>query len=106
MKNSKIIYMMCLLGFLCFGISNAQIREPFFEVHDRGELWETMNDDGTIGAPNPTNQFEFYPSMDWPGGPHELTLKESQRSYMVAAGMWLAGNTGGEYAIFYRTWPF
>jgi hypothetical protein len=47
-------------------------RTPSFEIHDRGILWETMKDDGTIGAPNPTSRYQFYPSMDWPGGPSEL----------------------------------
>src|SRR5690606_11440969 len=31
----------------------AQVREAEFRVHDRGELWETAKDDGTLGAPAP-----------------------------------------------------
>jgi hypothetical protein len=84
----------------------GQIREPEFEIHDRGELWETMNDDGTMGAPSPTNQYEFYPSMDWPGGPHQLKLKEQQRSYMVGAGMWIAGKDQGNSLFFTEHGPF
>ncbi len=69
----------------------AQVREAGFELHDRGALWETMNDDGTIGAPNPTNPFEFFPSMDWPGGPHALPSKDEQRHYSAGAGLWIGG---------------
>ena len=61
-----------------------------------------MNDDGTIGAPNPTNQYEFFPSMDWPGGPHELLLKDEQRSYMVGSIQLLRedlGQTAGHKKI-------
>ncbi len=64
-------------------------RTPAFKIHDRGILWETMKDDGTIGAPNPTSRYQFYPSMDWPGGPDELSTKDDQRSYMVGAGIWI-----------------
>lgn len=71
-------------------------RTPSFEIHDRGILWETMKDDGTIGAPSPTSRYQFYPSMDWPGGPDELSTKDDQRSYMVGAGIWVGWkNTGG-----------
>ena len=94
-----------MLVFLA-GLVNAQIREPEFRIHDRGVLWETMNDDGTIGAPNPTNQYEFYPSMDWPGGPHELPLKIEQRSYMVAAGLWLGGRHQDGSLFFTEHGPF
>lgn len=84
----------------------AQQRAAEFEVHDRGELWETMKDDGTVGAPSPTNIFEFYPSMDWPGGPAELTSKEQQRSYNVAGGTWIAGKRGDESLLFVENGPF
>ena len=30
--------------------ATAQVREPEFRVHDRGELWETAKDDGTLGG--------------------------------------------------------
>ena len=106
MKSYKIIYKASILSVLLLGAVNGQIREPEFKIHDRGVLWETMNDDGTIGAPNPTNQYEYYPSMDWPGGPHQLALKEQQRSYMVGAGMWLAGNHQSGTLFFTEHGPF
>jgi hypothetical protein len=86
--------------------ASAQIRLAEFEIHDRGILWETMKDDGTIGAPNPTNIVEFYPSMDWPGGPDELTTKEEQRSYNVAGGLWIAGRRDDESLLFVENGPF
>ncbi len=69
----------------------AQVRTPEFEVHDRGNLWETMKDNGTIGSLNPTNTTEFFPGMDWPGGPATLVSKNDQRSYLYAAGLWIGG---------------
>ncbi len=104
MKNLKIIYIITLISF---GTTiMAQIRNAEFMVHDRGMLWETMKDDGTIGAPNPTNPFEYYPSMDWPGGPHELALKQEQRSYMVGAGLWIGGRHQGGNLFFTENGPF
>ncbi|HLT48019.1 MAG TPA: hypothetical protein VK002_12370 [Rubricoccaceae bacterium] len=73
----------------------AQVREAEFRVHDRGELWETAKDDGTLGAPAPLDPFEYFPSMDWPGGPAELETKEEQRSYHAGAGLWIGGRRGG-----------
>ncbi len=74
----------------------GQVRTPEFEVHNRGNLWETMKDNGTIGPLNPTNTTEFYPGMDWPGGPEELNSKNDQRSYLYGAGLWIGGfHTGG-----------
>jgi len=84
----------------------SQTRTPDFKIHDRGNLWDTMRDDGTIGAPNPMNSYEFYPSMDWPGGPHKLHSKESQRSYMVAAGMWIGWKTAAGAVEFSERGPF
>ncbi len=91
---------------LAVDASSAQIRVAEFEIHDRGDLWETMKDDGTIGAPAPTNISEFYPSMDWPGGPDKLTTKEEQRSYNVAAGTWIAGKRADESLLFVENGPF
>ncbi|MGE5498723.1 MAG: hypothetical protein ACM3Q2_11660, partial [Syntrophothermus sp.] len=71
-------------------IVNAQARKAEFKIHDRGLLWETMKDDGTIGAPDPLNRFEYFPSMDWPGGPDQMQ-KDDQRSYMLGAGIWIGG---------------
>ena len=79
----------------------AQVREADFRVHDRGELWETAKDDGTLGAPNPTDPFEYFPSMDWPGGPAELETKEEQRSYHAGAGLWVGGRRA-DGAVFFN----
>ncbi len=98
MKN--IFLHSLFLLFLASSLSLfAQIRNADFEVHNRGILWETMNDDGTIGAAEPLDQFSFYPSMDWPGGPGTLPLKDEQRSYMAGAGMWMGGIRDG--ALFF-----
>jgi len=80
-------------------------RIPSFEIHDRGILWETMKDDGTIGAPNPTSRYQFYPSMDWPGGPSELSTKDNQRSYMVGAGIWVGWKNSSGSIIFSENGP-
>ena len=81
--------------------ATAQVREADFRVHDRGELWETAKDDGTLGAPNPTSPFEYFPSMDWPGGPAELETKEEQRSYHAGAGLWIGGRRA-DGAVFFN----
>lgn len=83
----------------------AQVRNADFEIHDRGELWETMKDNGTIGAPNPTNRFEYYPSMDWPGGP-DFMNKDDQRSYSVGSGMWIGGKKADGSVFFTENGPF
>ena len=106
MKTTILYLTMFLVIIQQPAILTGQIREPEFNLHDRGVLWETMNDDGTIGAPNPTNQFEFFPSMDWPGGPHTLPLKIEQRSYMVGAGMWLGGKHQDGTLFFTEHGPF
>jgi hypothetical protein len=99
-----------LLSFLGIQVGSeylpAQIRQAEFEIHDRGNLWETMKDDGTIGAPNPLNPFEYYPSMDWPGGPTLLPSKDEQRSYMVAAGIWMGGRKADGSLFFTENGPF
>ena len=41
----------------------AQNRTPDFRLHDRGEIWDTMNDDGTHGS-HPLKLGDYYPSMD------------------------------------------
>ncbi|MEZ4764987.1 MAG: hypothetical protein R3C26_17960 [Calditrichia bacterium] len=64
-----------------------------------------MKDNGTIGAPDPLDQFAFYPSMDWPGGPDELLLKDEQRSYMAGAGLWMGGMLNGS-VFFTEKRPF
>ncbi len=69
----------------------GQVRTPEYQVHDRGNLWETMKDNGMIGPMNPTNTTEFLPGMDWPGGPETLVSKNDQRSYLYGAGIWVGG---------------
>lgn len=88
--NRKIQYHLGIIILLA-GTVFAQIRVPEYEIHDRGNLWETMKDDGTIGAIRPTDPSEFLPGMDWPGGPHQLTSKLDQRSYLYGAGLWIGG---------------
>ena len=84
---------------------SAQVRNADFKIHDRGNLWETMKDNGTIGAPNPTNRFENYPSMDWPGGPNKMN-KDDQRSYSVGSGMWIGGKKSDGSVFFTENGPF
>ena len=104
MKISLKIFSIILLSGLCYLIF-PQARNADFKIHDRGNLWETMKDNGTIGAPDPTNRFETYPSMDWPGGPHILN-KDDQRSYMVGAGMWIGGKRNDGSIFFTENGPF
>jgi hypothetical protein len=97
------------LALACLWVAapaHAQIRQAGFEVHDRGELWETVKDDGTLGAPNPMNPFEHYPSADWPGGPHRLVSKEEQRSYHAGMGLWLGGRRANGALFFTEHGPF
>ena len=104
MKNSVQKIVTAIL-ILCSTFTFAQIRKADFLIHDRGNLWETMKDDGTIGAPNPTNRFESFPSMDWPGGPHKL-IKDDQRSYSPATGLWIGGKKNGNEIFFIENGPF
>jgi hypothetical protein len=106
MKIAKMTLFVTYVLLSCISIIFAQIRQAEFEIHDRGMLWETVKDDGTIGAPNPTNQYEFFPSMDWPGGPHTLPLKDEQRSYMVGSGMWIGGKHQDGTLFFTEHGPF
>ncbi len=99
-KSILIILMITALAEV-----SAQVRSAEFEIHNRGILWETMKDDGTIGAPDPTDRFEYYPSMDWPGGPSKLD-KDDQRSYMVGAGIWIGGKHSDGSVFFTENGPF
>ena len=72
----------------------AQNRTPDFRLHDRGEIWDTMNDDGTHGS-HPLKLGDYYPSMDWPAGPHALNHPWEQRSYLYKAGVWMGGVVNG-----------
>ncbi len=81
---------MCIVIFLLFTASvQAQYREPLFKIHDRGVLWETVKDNGQIGGVY--SSFQYFPSMDWPGGPAILPNKDEQQSYMQGAGFWVGG---------------
>ena len=82
------------------------MRTAEFEIHDRGDLWDTVKDDGTVGAPSPTNLFEFFPSMDWPGGPSTLLSKDEQRSYNFAGGTWIGGRRADGSLFFVENGPF
>ena len=100
-------YAFCALTMVAFArMAQAQVRTAEFEVHDRGDLWDTMKDDGTVGAPSPTNLFEFFPSMDWPGGPHTLLSKDEQRSYNFAGGTWIGGRRPDGSLFFVENGPF
>ncbi|MFA8451857.1 MAG: hypothetical protein ACEPOW_14275 [Bacteroidales bacterium] len=95
-----------LVIILLFAVSLfAQARKADFKIHKRANLWETMKDDGTIGAPDPTNRFETYPSMDWPGGPLKMS-KDDQRSYQAGAGLWIGGLKGDGSIFFTENGPF
>ncbi|MDE2833987.1 MAG: hypothetical protein OXM02_05650 [Bacteroidota bacterium] len=95
-----------LLVLIPAGAAAAQVRTAEFEVHDRGDLWDTMKDDGTLGAPSPGNLFEFFPSMDWPGGPAILLSKDEQRSYNFAGGTWIGGRREDGSLFFVENGPF
>jgi len=94
-----------LIAFIFCPSVVAQVRNADFKIHDRGNLWETMKDNGTIGAPNPTNRFEYYPSMDWPGGPNTMN-KDNQRCYSVGSGMWIGGKRFDGSIFFNENGPF
>lgn len=100
------LYKLILVLFVILSLGNlfAQARNAEYEIHKRGKLWETMKDDGTIGAPDPTDRFEYYPSMDWPGGPEKLE-KDDQRSYMVGAGTWIGGKRSDGSIFFVENGP-
>ena len=86
-NQSKPIYVF-LFGLISIIVSQDRI--PDFRLHDRGEIWDTMNDDGTHGS-HPLKLGDYYPSMDWPAGPHELNHPWEQRSYLYKAGVWMGG---------------
>tara|TARA_S200000501_G_scaffold91635_1_gene85002 strand:- start:190 stop:2016 length:1827 start_codon:yes stop_codon:yes gene_type:complete len=90
-----MIYKITLILVTVIEFCLSQVRIPAYETHDRGELWDTMNDDGTHGS-YPQRVGEFKPSMDWPAGPKIFNGPYEQRSYMYKAGVWTGGTLNGE----------
>ncbi len=99
----KIFFIVLFTGLYIKAFPQARNAE--FKIHDRGNLWETVKDDGTLGPADPTNRFNTYPSMDWPGGPHTLN-KDDQRSYDFGAGMWIGGKRNDGTTFFTENGPF
>jgi hypothetical protein len=95
-----LLILILVISQICFG----QYREPLFKIHDRGALWETVKDNGQIGGL--FSPFEFFPSMDWPGGPDILPTKDEQRSYMQGAGFWIGGKNPNGSTFFNEMGPF
>src|SRR5690606_18205760 len=98
----KIIYSLLISGI--FIPLFPQSTNAAFKIHETGKLWKTAKDDGTLGPANPLNRFETFPSMDWPGGPHNLN-KDDQRSYNYGAGVWIGGRKNGTI-FFTENGPF
>ncbi len=100
----KIFPIIIIIVFLLSTLGISQYREPLFKIHDRGDLWETVKDNGQIGGM--FSPFEFYPSMDWPGGPSVLPTKDEQRSNMQGAGLWIGGKNPDGSIFFNEMGPF
>jgi len=103
-KKYRLQYILVLSILFALPLQ-GQIRFPEFQVLNRGNLWETINDDGRIGYVDPMNPIYSYPSMDWPGGPDELPSKNEQRSYLAGAGLWIGAYQGSDL-IFTEHGPF
>ena len=104
---NKRILIPSILVFLVLtwsAIGLGQYREPLFRIHDRGMLWETIKDNGQLGGL--FSDFEYYPSMDWPGGPTILPAKDEQRSYMQGAGLWVGGKKPDGSIFFNELGPY
>ena len=99
----KITLKTILILLITFSSTYGQFREPLFLVHDRGELWETVKDNGQLGGL--FSDFQYFPSLDWPGGPGTLPSKDEQRSYMQGAGVWIGGVANGSL-FFNEMGPF
>lgn len=98
-------YFALLFMILTFVLpGKAQYREPLFKIHDRGNLWETAKDNGQLGGL--FSPLQFFPSMDWPGGPETLPTKDDQRSYMQGAGVWIGGKNPDGSVFFNEMGPF
>src|SRR5690606_30779529 len=58
-----------------------------------------------LGAPDPNNRFQNFPSLDWPGGPTVMS-KDDQRHYRVAGGMWIGGRLANGSLFLAEHGPF
>ncbi len=105
MKSKIAVWLLVLITIIGVSNGDTQIREADFRIHDRGNLWQTVKDNGTIGARDPNYRFETFPSMDWPGGPNEL-IKDDQRSYTVGGGIWIGGRHAGGDVFLTENGPF
>ncbi|MBC7188024.1 MAG: hypothetical protein H5U38_13400 [Calditrichaeota bacterium] len=105
MERTKAICLLTGCALLVLAeVAMPQVRVPLFKIHDRGDLWETMKDNGQIGGL--FSPFEYYPSMDWPGGPAVLPNKDEQRSYSQGGGVWIGGKKPGGTVFFNEMGPF
>tara|TARA_Y100001934_G_C12355187_1_gene777706 strand:+ start:540 stop:2375 length:1836 start_codon:yes stop_codon:yes gene_type:complete len=93
--NFNRLYFKAVSILFFFELILSQTRIPDFRLHDRGQLWDTMNDDGTHGS-HPLQLGDYNPSMDWPAGPHDLNHPWEQRSYLYKAGVWMGGIANGD----------
>ncbi|MCR4439335.1 MAG: hypothetical protein QHJ34_08845 [bacterium] len=103
-RTKAICFLTGLALFVLAEAAMSQVRVPLFKIHDRGDLWETMKDNGQIGGL--FSPFEYYPSMDWPGGPAVLPNKDEQRSYSQGGGVWIGGKKAGGTVFFNEMGPF
>ncbi|MDZ7393311.1 MAG: hypothetical protein ONB25_10505 [candidate division KSB1 bacterium] len=105
MRKGMVLFGLTALSALLIASTGAaQVRVPLFKIHDRGELWETMKDNGQLGGL--FSPFEYYPSMDWPGGPAVLPNKDEQRSYSQGGGVWIGGKKANGTIFFNEMGPF
>ncbi|TVQ13101.1 MAG: T9SS C-terminal target domain-containing protein [Balneolaceae bacterium] len=103
-EQMKYIPFLLFLAYLP-AVATGQNRVAEFEIHARGNLWETVRDDGRLGAPDPNNRFQNFPSLDWPGGPTFMD-KDDQRHYRVSAGLWIGGRRADNSIFFVENGPF
>ncbi len=104
MKYRPITRYTWLFIFYLLQIAFAQYREPLFKIHERGELGDTMKDNGQIGGI--FSSYQYFPSLDWAGGPAILPSKDEQRSYMQGAGIGIGGKNPDGSIFFNERGPF
>jgi len=98
------LHWLTLFLIVNLGLAFGQYREPLFKIHDRGNLWETAKDNGQLGGL--FSSLQFFPSLDWPGGPETLPSKDEQRSYSQGAGVWIGGKNPDGSVFFNEMGPF